>query len=147
VLGIVYAAVSAYWAIGGTGLLDTIGGSLERTARAGGTAVSATLWAVVLVKLIAAGLPLAALSGTLTGPRRRVIWALARLEAVVLVGYGFVLTAVGLLVQARVIHRSAHSDSRALAWHAFLWDPWFLLWGLAVALAVRPWTIARVRRD
>ena len=137
-LGIVYAGVSAYWAVGGTGLLDTIGGSLERTARAGGTAVSATLWTVVLLKLIGAGLPLAAVSCASVGGRPRVLWRLAQLEAVVLVGYGLLLTTVGLLVQAAVIHRSAHADSRALAWHAFLWDPWFLIWGLAVALAVSP---------
>ena len=49
-LGVLYAAISAYWALGGTWLLNTVGGSLE--------------------------------------------------------------------------HRTA------LAWHAFLWDPWFLAWGL-----------------
>jgi hypothetical protein len=101
----------------------------------------------VLLKLIGAGLPLAALSGTSARRRRRVLWRLGQLEAVVLLGYGFVLTAAGLLVQAAVIHRSAHADSRALAWHAFVWDPWFLIWGLAVALALRPGTTARVQHD
>jgi Protein of unknown function (DUF3995) len=118
--------------------LDTIGGSLERTARQGGTTVSATLWAVVLLKLIAVGLPFGAVSPTPASHRRRALYRLALLEAVILIGYGLILTAVGLLVQAGVIHHSAHADSRALAWHAFLWDPWFLIWGLAVALALPP---------
>jgi succinate dehydrogenase hydrophobic anchor subunit len=77
----------------------------------------------------------------------RVQWRLAQLEAVVLIGDGVVLTTAGLLVQAAVIHRSAHADSRALAWHAFLWDPWFLVWGLAVALALRPHATSGVRHE
>jgi len=40
------------------------------------------------------------------------------IEAAVLTTYGFGLTAVGLLVQAYVIHASATADHRALAWHA-----------------------------
>ena len=30
----------------------------------------------------------------------------------------------------------AGADHRALAWHAYLWDPWFLLWGLLVTAAL-----------
>ena len=52
---------------------------------------------------------------------------MTRIEAVVFTTYGFALTAVGLLVQAHVIHASATADRRALAWHAYLWDPWFLI--------------------
>ena len=29
-----------------------------------------------------------------------------------------------------------HADRRALTWHAYLWDPWFLLWGLLVLAAL-----------
>jgi hypothetical protein len=51
--------------------------------------------------------------------------------------YGLVLTLVGMLVEAGAIHLSAGADHRALAWHAYLWDPWFLIWGLLVAGALR----------
>jgi hypothetical protein len=61
---------------------------------------------------------------------------LAWIEAGILTIYGLVLTVVGLLVQAGVIHASATADHRALAWHAYLWDPWFLIWGLLVAGAL-----------
>ena len=57
-LGIAYAALSAYWALGGRGLLDTVGNGVGRDA---GTAARLGLWAVVALKLVAAGLPLAAL--------------------------------------------------------------------------------------
>ena len=62
--------------------------------------------------------------------------ALAWVTAAVLTIYGAVLTGVGLLVQAGVIGRSAHPDNRALEWHAYLWDPWFLIWGLLSVTAL-----------
>jgi hypothetical protein len=49
--------------------------------------------------------------------------------AVVLVLYGGVLTLIGLLLQAEIVHASAHANHKSLRWHAFLWDPWFLVWG------------------
>ena len=57
-------------------------------------------------------------------------------EAAILTGYGLVLTASGLLVQAGVIKAGAHADRLALKWHAYLWDPWFLIWGIFVFLAL-----------
>ena len=60
-------------------------------------------------------------------------WArlLGWIAAVGLTIYGGVLTAVGLLVQGGVVDAADDADQRALAWHAFLWDPWFALWGAA----------------
>ena len=68
------------------------------------------------------------------------------IAAVVLTVYGGVLTIAGLLVQGDVIEAAADADSRALAWHAYFWDPWFALWGLAFVVALwrtraGPWTI------
>jgi len=40
------------------------------------------------------------------------------------------LTAVGVAVESGLVRHGAHADLTALRWHAFLWDPWFLLWGL-----------------
>jgi len=47
-----------------------------------------------------------------------------------------VLTTTGLLVQADVIHSSRKADQRALTWHAYLWDPWFLVWGVLITAAL-----------
>jgi hypothetical protein len=66
----------------------------------------------------------------------RVVRILSWVEAVVLVAYGGLLTVVGLLVQADVVHAAATADRRALAWHTYLWDPWFLIWGLLVVVAL-----------
>jgi Protein of unknown function (DUF3995) len=134
-LGVLYAAVSAYWGLGGTGLLDTVGGALERAGRAGSAGLIAVVWVTVVLKLLAAvvGL-LAVLEPPSSGSRRRRLarraaWA----AALILVFYGGLLTLVGLLVQLNVVPASADADQKALRWHAYLWDPWFLVWGLLLA--------------
>jgi hypothetical protein len=49
-LGIGHAAVSAYWAVGGTWLLDTIGGELERWGRERQPSVVVALWLIAVLK-------------------------------------------------------------------------------------------------
>lgn len=142
ILGLLYAAVSVYWGLGGTTLLDTVGASLGRGGRAGDLVVVLALWAAVVLKAIAAVLPLTVIyhPGGATWPRlaKVSVW----IEAAVLVVYGLVLSTAGLMVQLGIIGVPASADRRALAWHAFLWDPWFLLWGLLVVAA-----LLRARHD
>jgi len=138
-LGLGSAAVSAYWALGGDGLLDTVGGEIEEWGRRRTASVAVVLWLVVALK---AGVALAA--PVLAGPPGRFPgWMTGRLPrtlgwiaGIVLLGYGGALTAVGLLVQVGVMHASQDSDQRALAWHAYVWDPWFALWGLALVTSL-----------
>ena len=135
VIGLAYALISAYWALGGTWLLDTVGIALSKPGQAGRTAALLTVWAAAVVKAIAAVLPLAAAGGwrwVAVRPVRVLAWA----EAVILTAYGLVLTATGLLVQAGVIAAAPDADRRALRWHAYLWDPWFLVWGILVVIAL-----------
>lgn len=134
-LGIGHALVSAYWALGGTALLDTIGGDLERWGRERRPALVAALWLVVVVKLVVA-LAAPVLAGVGAGrlpewTRGRVPRVLGWIAAVVLVVYGGLLTAGGLLIELGAIEPAADADRRAMAWHTYLWDPWFLLWGVA----------------
>jgi hypothetical protein len=135
-VGLAYAAVSAYWATGGTWLLDTVGGTFERLGHSPGPAVLAGLWTVALVKTVAAGLPVAVSRGIGWPLSRSAFRRLAWLAGWVLAAYGLVLTVPGLAIQAGVLHAGAHADRRALAWHAYLWDPWFLVWGLLVTAAL-----------
>jgi hypothetical protein len=69
---------------------------------------------------------------------------LAWVECAILTGYGLVLTGAGLLIQAGLVPTGADADHRALEWHAFLWDPWFLVWGLVIFAAL--WLVRRDRR-
>jgi hypothetical protein len=136
VLGLLYAAMSAYWGLGGTWLLATVGGALQSQERAGTAIVVLAVWAAVVLKTVAAGLPLLALRQVTSPGWNRAVGLLAWIEAGILTGYGLVWTVVGMLVQAGTIHPSAGADHRASAWHAYLWDPWFLVWGLLVAIAL-----------
>ncbi|CAI7980172.1 conserved membrane hypothetical protein [Frankia sp. Hr75.2] len=154
VLGLSSAAVSAYWAVGGTGLLETVGGEIERQGRRHGTGITLALWVIVGVKLAVA---LAAPVLT-AGPGRFPPWTAGRvprllswIAATVLAIYGGLLTAVGCLVLSGLIPAGEQADRRALTWHAFLWDPWFFYWGLALMstlwLTRRPVGGGRLRRD
>ncbi|MBV8999919.1 MAG: DUF3995 domain-containing protein [Solirubrobacterales bacterium] len=122
--------------------------SAKRARTAG---LLAVVWMTVVLKLTASGIGLHAVSQPqwLTSRRCQVVRSAAWLAAIVLVLHGGVLTSIGLLVQADLVHASAHADHKALAWHAFLWDPWFLVWGLLLAAALtltrRP-PIDRLRR-
>jgi hypothetical protein len=130
------AGVSAYWTLGGAWLLDTVGGAIETLARersAGALALGAT---TVMLKLGAAALA-TELARVIAGRRRRRLVVPANgVVASVLCLWGGANVAVGALVLGGVIEPSAHVDRRALRWHVLVWDMWFLVWGVALALAV-----------
>jgi hypothetical protein len=137
VVGLLHGTVLVYWGVGGTWLLDTIGGSLEEKGRAGNVGVMLVVWAAVLLVIIGSVLPLLALRRLMSPAWNRIVWRLAWAEAAILTLYGLVMTAAGLLALAGVILAPSNADDRrALAWHTYLWDPWFLIWGLLVAAAL-----------
>lgn len=143
-VGLAFAAVSAYWAAGGHAGIDTVGGVFAEAGQSGGDLVAAGLWMVVAIKVLAAVLPLVTvMRGRARARWWRVVCWLAWIDAVILTVYGLVMTIAGLLVQAGVLHASPDADHRALAWHAYLWDPWFLLWGLLAMTAL----VRRRRED
>ena len=138
-VGLTYAAVSVYWAAGGTWLLNTVGGTLVHPGGADGAGIIVAVWGAAVLKTAGALLPLAA-AGVTPWPsavrRRRQVGALAWAEAGLLTVYGLVLAGAGWLEQAGVVAPGASADHRAVAWHAYLWDPWFLVWGLLVTAAL-----------
>jgi Protein of unknown function (DUF3995) len=126
------AAVTAYWLLGGTIGLDTVGGEIERQARERTTLALAALAVTLVAKLAAVALALA-LADARTQGRRSVI-ALGLLGGAGLALYGGVLVIAGAIALAGVGDSSGRDDY-ALRWHVFFWDPWFLVWGIALALA------------
>ncbi|MFW6775028.1 DUF3995 domain-containing protein [Nocardioides sp. CPCC 205120] len=133
--GLVHAAFSAYWALGGTWLLGTVGRwavEWTREAPAGAGVVLAT---VAAVKVAGAVVPLLVEAGRLPGRRawRGLSWA----GAVVLVGYG-TANAVGAWLVLTGLAGSGGGDRTALLGHAVLWDPLFALWGALLATGL--WT-------
>lgn len=137
-LGVLYAAVSAYWGAGGTALLNSVGGTFARAGRDGSAGLGAVVWLTVLLKLTAASIGLVVVRGRprLEPARARQLRRLAWVVAVVLVLYGGALSIVGWLVQLGIVAAAAHADHEALRWHAYVWDPWFLVWGLMLTAAL-----------
>jgi hypothetical protein len=130
-----YALMSLYWALGGHALVSTIGGYVEQLARRGGVLAVLVALAAALAKAVGGLLALA-----LVRPWGRVVprrWLLlgAAGASVLLVVYGGLSVLLGALVLADVIHPAGHVDRTALRWHAGVWDLWFLVWGILLALA------------
>lgn len=133
-LGLLYALVSVYWAAGGTGGLDTVGGDLARLSRDRDPTMVAVLWLTVGLKLVGAVLGLALVRPWWWLPHRPLL-VLSWVAAVVLTAYGGLLVGGQTLVKAGLVEASANVDWKAFDWHLFLWDPWFLLWGLLLGVA------------
>jgi glucan phosphoethanolaminetransferase (alkaline phosphatase superfamily) len=145
ILALASAAVSLYWTLGGTALLDALGGTFERLAGDRSAAALALGIVVVLVKVAGALLALALVRPW--GPRigRRLLAVPAAAASLVLVVYGGAEVLVGGSVLANVITPSGPVDEHALRWHVFFWDLWFLVWG--VALGIAAWRYYRERRS
>ena len=67
-------------------------------------------------------------------PRRWLLLGSAG-ASVLLVAYGGLNVLAGALVLAGVIHPAGGVDRAALRWHVGVWDLWFLVWGILLALA------------
>lgn len=142
-LGFLYALVSAYWAAGGTIGLNTLSGTIGELARARSPVLIAVVWVVVVLKAAAAvlGLALVRRWGRLV-PR----WMLLTASwgaTTVLVLYGGFQSVGNLLVAVGVLHLQGNAPVNY--WYLFLWDPWFLVWGLLLGAAT--WAFLRPHRS
>jgi hypothetical protein len=135
------AGVSLFWALGGTLLLDTVGGAIEELARERSPEAIAVGIAAALLKAGVGVLAIALVNGRGGPLTRRWLVTVNAIASAVLVAWGGINVAVGALVLSGIVSPSGPVDERALRWHVFLWDLWFLVWGVLLALAV-----ARQRR-
>ena len=114
---------------------STVGGYAEHAAQRGGAGAVVLGLATVAVK-VAGGL----LALALVRPWGRVVprvWLLivSAAASALLVLYGALNVLAAVLVLADVIHPSGSVDRTALRWHAGVWDLWFLVWGILLAIA------------
>jgi hypothetical protein len=130
-----FAAVSLYWTMGGHLLLDTVGGSIEEMARRGGPAAVALGLVATVLKTAGGLLALALVSSWGRVIPRVWLLACSAAASVVLVLYGGLLVIVGALVLSGAVHPAGAVDRTALRWHVLVWDLWFLVWGVLLALA------------
>jgi Protein of unknown function (DUF3995) len=139
-----YAAVSLYWAAGGTAGLSTVGGIAQTMARTGGAAAAAGIAAIVLLKTAGGLLALAMVMPWGRRLPRRAVSMAGLAGSALLIVYGAVEVAGEALAETGII-RPSTPDWAALRWHLALWDPWFLVWGLLLAAAT--WGYRRSARQ
>jgi len=135
IVAFAYALVSLYWALGGHALVSTVGGYVEQFAKRGGA-----LPVLVAVAAMAAKVAGGLLALALVRPWGRVVprgWLLAGSAgaSALLMAYGGANVLLGALVLSDAIHPAGSVDRTALRWHVGVWDLWFLVWGILLALA------------
>jgi hypothetical protein len=135
ILAFAYALVSLYWALGGHGLVSTVGGYVESFSRQGGAVAVLVAGAATLAKVAGGVLALALVRPWGRGVPRPWLLTVAVVASAVLLLYGGLNVAAGALVLSGAIHPSGAVDRNALRWHVELWDLWFLVWGLLLAIA------------
>lgn len=130
VLGAIHAGFSFFWALGGTWLVWSLGSDL--VAR-----FADRTW--VLIPIGAAKL-VCAIAPLVLSYRRWPLRSLTRTGcwggAALLLGWGGLNTAVGNLVLFDVISPASGFDRPGMIGHAYLWDPLFLVWGVAVTIGL-----------
>jgi len=139
-----YAAVSLYWAAGGTAGLSTVGGIAQTMARTGGGAAAAGIAAIVLLKTAGGLLALAMVMPWGQRLPHRALSIAGLAGSALLIVYGAVEVVGEALAETGAVTPSA-PDWTALRWHLALWDPWFLAWGLLLAAAT--WGYRRSARQ
>jgi uncharacterized protein DUF3995 len=132
--GLVFAGISFYWGLGGRLGVDTLGGSLERLARARDPVIIAAVWVTGFLKVGGALLALALVEPWGGRLPRPLLLLLGWGAAAVLTLYGGILVSGEALVATGLV-RPAQVDWRPLLWHLYVWDMSFLVWGVLFALA------------
>jgi hypothetical protein len=134
IAGVLHAAASLYWALGGQRLLATVGRWAVELSAEAPLAAGAGLGLIALLKFLAATIPIGVAYGKVRGARfwRAVSWA----GGLLLAAYGGANTAVSAAVLAGQIRPDGGYDVEAMRGHAYLWDPLFLVWGTALVLSL-----------
>jgi Protein of unknown function (DUF3995) len=133
-LALASAALTVYWTAGGTFLLDTVGGSIEDTARAHSSAAILLGTMTSVAKLGAALLALALVRPWGRRIPDRLLAGGNTLISVLLAAWGAANIVLGTLALAGVL--AGAGDQRALLWHVLVCGMWFLVWGVVLALAI-----------
>ncbi|SEI57505.1 Protein of unknown function [Deinococcus reticulitermitis] len=126
-LGLVHAAFSLSWALGGRWLVETVGQGPQDLLAASPLGAGPVLGLIAVFKAAAALIPVLNAGGRMPWPR---LWrAVSWVGGSFLVLYGGVNSLAALAVLAGVIQVQS-PDRAGLIGHALLWDPLFFFWGL-----------------
>jgi hypothetical protein len=134
-----FAALSFYWALGGTAGTEAISPAIVQLARAHDPWVMAALWISAILKVFSGFVALALIQPWGSRVPRWILLLLAWGAGTLLFGHGGLFLAVGVLALSGAISLSIPAP--LLHWYTFLWGPWWLLGGLLFLLAA--WSSVR----
>jgi hypothetical protein len=139
-----FAAMSLYWAAGGTFGVGTQADSIRELAVTRPAWFVATLWVTGVMKATAGLIALALVRpwGRAIPPRMVVVAAWG--TGVLLALYGGANLAVRAMMGLGVLSTPESMRSAAARWHLLVWDPWWLLGGILFCAAA--WTYPRYHR-
>lgn len=142
-----FAALSAYWAAGGTAGIEANAPAITAPVLARDPAWIALMWGTAALKVVAGllALALAGLSWSRALPRRLLLAAGWSAVAVMGLYEGAASWVQHALMVAGVIATPAGLGRTAAQWHLWLWDPWWLAGGVLFAIAT--WRYMRRSRD
>lgn len=129
-----FALLSAWWGLGGTLGVDSLGGEIAALARERDPLIMTLAWVSAVVK--AGGAVLACF--LVVRPRRlpsRLVLVTAWISAVVLTVYGLLQQVGVLLLLSGAVVPDVPPTQEVLWARALLWEPWFWVWGLLLGLA------------
>ena len=123
------------WGAGGLVGVSTLGGRIEELALARDPALIAMVWVTGVLKVLGGLLALALVQPWGRRLPRRWLLRAAWGGAGLLTVYGLLQLTSVALVAFGVITPTQPVESTVLRWRLLLWEPWFLLWGVLLALA------------
>lgn len=133
--GLAFAAASFYWGSGGTAGVDTVWGSAPISA-AQRTTLLIAVWVTGFIKPFGALLALLLVTRWGTRLPRRPLILLGWGAAAVLMVYGGANVVGEALVATGVVRPAEPVDWKPLLWHLYVWDMFFLVWGILFGLAI-----------
>jgi hypothetical protein len=131
-----FAVPSFYWGFGGKLGADTVNREAAGATWETHPWLMATVLVTGMLKVLGGLLALALVRPWGRVLPRRLVLIVGWGGALVLILYGGVQEFAQLLVALGVVEVDAEFDWHAFWWHLFLWSPWFLTWGILLALAL-----------
>jgi hypothetical protein len=135
VWAVLFAAYSIYGALGGELGVDQLARDIREDAEARDTGFVAELWVAGALKLVAAAIALALAFRLGHRPRSRVLLIAGWLLAAGLLIYGAANMVQFGLMKAGAISTPDSVGDYAVDWYLFLWEPIWLIGGIAFAAA------------
>jgi hypothetical protein len=135
----VFAALSVYWALGGTALSDSISPAIVQLARAHVPWVIAVLWITAILKVFIGFVALALVQPWGKLVSRWILLILAWGAGTLFFVHGGLFFVVGVLALSGTIR--VNTPETLLHWYTFLWGPWWLIGGILFLLAA--WSYVR----